>query len=880
MANDEIRIRRSGRIRPRRAPVCLVAESLEHRLQLAAVNFVVQPTIEAPDHAGTRHVVMADLDQDLDLDLLVSSSLDHRVSWYENLDGEGMFGDLRLITESAKTVEMSIAVDLDGDNDLDVATVSPGNNRVSWYENLNGLGSFGTERVVTETAIRGSSVSAADLDQDGDMDLISASSEEYDSDISWYENLDGLGTFGPQQIVTANLEVPLSTHAADLDGDGDYDLLATSLNDGRVVWFENLDSSGTFSDFIEIDELDLATEAVTADLDGDSDLDIIAGTNEYPSSIVWYENTNQGEFSEPQMITEEVDGVTTLQAIDWDGDMDLDLVSSSLYDDKAAWYENLDGQGTFGAQNLIPVEAINLTSIDAQDIDGDGDIDVAYSSYQNDVAAWLRNDNGEFVSTRVSRPGVAGVESIVAVDLDGDLDLDLAIASVIEGTVAWYENLDGLGTYGSARPIDDDLAGAISIRTADLNGDLSPDLLVASATRDMAVWYANDGFGNFASRAVIAIDLFASESAAAADIDGDGDLDVVGLATGLDDLPAGIFWFENVDGQGNFGRFQEIENQLERPREVAPVDMDDDGDVDLAVVSWLDNTVAWLENDGNTGFVEHSISFDVSVPISVRAGDIDLDGDPDLLVAGFLDNRVYWFENTDSNRFETHVLPAPLGPEGIALADLDLDGDLDIVSAAVVDDAVSWYENLDGKGTFSDLRVIDDTVPGASEVIAADIDGDGDADLVAGAYNASRVAWYRNDTMELADFNNDGMITAWDVDQLCAAIASRDNPVEFDLTGEGLVNFADYDRLVHDLLGTTAGDANLDGIFDTEDLVFVFIRGEYNDGIQSNSGWADGDWNCDGEFDSQDIVVAFQAGSFVSASKVSLHDLAAARTDD
>ena len=60
------------------------------------------------------------------------------------------------------------------------------------------------------------------------------------------------------------------------------------------------------------------------------------------------------------------------------------------------------------------------------------------------------------------------------------------------------------------------------------------------------------------------------------------------------------------------------------------------------------------------------------------------------------------------------------------------------------------------------------------------------------------------------------------------------------------------------------GDANLDGGFDSSDLVAVFQTGEYEDGIAGNSVWADGDWNGDGEFDSSDIVTAFQAGRYTA----------------
>jgi hypothetical protein len=101
-----------------------------------------------------------------------------------------------------------------------------------------------------------------------------------------------------------------------------------------------------------------------------------------------------------------------------------------------------------------------------------------------------------------------------------------------------------------------------------------------------------------------------------------------------------------------------------------------------------------------------------------------------------------------------------------------------------------------------------------------------------------------------------------DIDSLQAAIRAGENNASFDLTGDGLVNAADQDFFVRETLNTWTGDSNLDGEFNSSDFVFVFQKGEYEDGIASNSTWADGDWNADAEFDSSDFVRAFQEGGY------------------
>ena len=115
-----------------------------------------------------------------------------------------------------------------------------------------------------------------------------------------------------------------------------------------------------------------------------------------------------------------------------------------------------------------------------------------------------------------------------------------------------------------------------------------------------------------------------------------------------------------------------------------------------------------------------------------------------------------------------------------------------------------------------------------------------------------------------ADFNDDGLVDEHDIDLIASAINGAD--LQFDLTRDGVVDVADIEFVVENVLGTVIGDSNLDGTFNSRDLVLIFQIGEYDDEVSMNSGWRDGDWNGDQEFDSRDLVFAFQKGSFSAAS--------------
>lgn len=116
------------------------------------------------------------------------------------------------------------------------------------------------------------------------------------------------------------------------------------------------------------------------------------------------------------------------------------------------------------------------------------------------------------------------------------------------------------------------------------------------------------------------------------------------------------------------------------------------------------------------------------------------------------------------------------------------------------------------------------------------------------------------------DFDQNDVLDINDVDLMCATLRGDEYDTTFDLNGDGRLSLADLDELIENEFGTTLGDSNLDGSFDSADLVSISQAGEYEDEIFGNSTWAEGDWNCDGEFDAFDLVRAFRVGGYVRAA--------------
>ncbi len=118
------------------------------------------------------------------------------------------------------------------------------------------------------------------------------------------------------------------------------------------------------------------------------------------------------------------------------------------------------------------------------------------------------------------------------------------------------------------------------------------------------------------------------------------------------------------------------------------------------------------------------------------------------------------------------------------------------------------------------------------------------------------------------DFNGSDTLDAGDIDLLSEQVALGENNRVYDLNEDAMVDEKDRIHLVHDLLNTYFGDSDLDGEFNSTDLVEVFRAGKYE--LDVNAGWAEGDWTGDRRFDSGDLVAAFADGGYEAGVRASV----------
>ena len=757
------------------------------------IPFDAESIIADPGVSNPRSTVVADLNGDGANDALYAfddvSTSDDGIAWNENRRGVGSSTGpdplVRwIIDDEVPGLYRLEAADLDGDGDLDVlagqSSFATGR-AVVVYENPSEStvpqGSW-DDFVVSSIGSGGAALAAADLDGDGDLDLIGRI-DAFPDEYGWWENQSTPGgPFGTSwSFVSHSIEIASWDRVAaqDIDRDGDVDIVVIDPGSGfGLSWFDNTSGDGSTWTERSIAAASSSVPAVFAlgDYDEDGDADVVAG-NVF-NELDWYENPGPGGYGSAWASTGVVDvggtvpdDLTSLHAADLDEDGDVDILSTSWPDDRVAWYENVAGNGTSWTTRDIGTGAATANTVASGDLDEDGDVDVLVSYAGNFTTpgrvVWYDNRSihrsAAFPQPETITNSADGAGAVWTADLDQDGDLDVLVASSVDDDVVWLENDGtpaGLGDW-TEYSIDGNANGASSVVAADVNGDGHLDPIAASLLEGTIGWYQNNGTGT-AFTARLVGNVTGPNSVFASDLDGDGDVDIV--ASSYEPLLGGaprVQWFENVNGIGTSWAPATISTDV-YPRAVWVDDVDGDGDADVLFVTSDPNTISdlgvlrWAENANGDGSSWISKSIDtVSFDTSLATADMDGDGDADVVTAIGVNlvgvfGYVRWYENGagDGSIWTPHTIARPTDfPSAVSASDLDLDGDVDVVSRSGPS-SISWYENVDGSGGSWLTHDVEAVLDSPAATHAADIDGDGAPDLVAASRGDDSVTWFRN----------------------------------------------------------------------------------------------------------------------------------------
>ena len=756
--------------------------------------------IAAPQYP--RSLFVADIDQDGDLDYTTNDL--NSLYWYEN-DGSQNFSAHVVTNRYYLGAGQPVDVDLDGDVDLveypTSSTVSP-----FWYEN-DGKQNF-TSWPLSETPREIDLEHTPDFDGDGDEDVLVNGRDTY-AYLAWMEEV-GDGTQLEHRFFSFDYPTAYVYAAAvgDFDGDGDLDVISSTSENFKLhrnsyvaeIYGAGTSVSEESEPTLTVDftistprrqasvlQFIVSGNAIVGldyELEGSETFDGRTGTVVIPAG----ETTATLPFTIYDDSWRELDETMSISLVPANEYIIGDRFSSAVtitsaevganFGDAPTSYPTLlDEEGAAHNENGVDPLRLGHTidlSVDGQhasdasaDITDDGVLlsilsvgganasaTILVEGGPGFVDAWIDWDgNGVWDSTekilnsaavvvgdnvlaipvpldaksgttyarfRVSSTGGLGVTGVAA---DGEVEdyqveilPPLATTGVFDSEVTLMADL----TYT-------DIAKVMVSIDFDHDGDLD---LVASIYNSKLAWYENAGDGTFA---IHLIEGFSARSVEVADLDYDGDWDLIVPTTS-----STVLWLEN-DGSQQFT--EHLLGSLSGAVSVVATDLNNDSLVDVAAVGSYGDVLGYLNN--GAGVFESIVIGDVGgsfniVPSDMDAGDLDSDGDIDLVVGGNgTFGETIWLANNGDGSYTERNLGSSKANE-VEVIDINGDGHLDVV--VVWSSSIIVYRG-DGAGAFTS-QTVDSTSNAESQLLVVDFNGDGYLDIATTYNSTPSVVWY------------------------------------------------------------------------------------------------------------------------------------------
>jgi hypothetical protein len=626
----------------------------------------------------------------------------------------------------------------------------------------------------------------ADMDGDGDLDVVTVDLQDQAIGTVSVSFNDGLGGF------TAPAHYPVGAGSAwlavgDLNGDGHPDVVVSNSqaeNTAAVTIYMNSGSGTLVTPHVLTAAAGAYPQGIAiADWNGDGKADVaVALMMAGQVKVFWGNGTGNFPTS-----TAANTGFTPrdLAAAQFDGDGHLDLVVNSV-DGARVFY----GTGsTFTAGPYVDNFTYGCDHVVAGDFNEDGHPDFvttgrALTLFQNDGTGhgWVR---------RFSPVGENPV-GITSGDFDGDGHLDVAAAVYLGGAVSVYYG-DGAGTF----PVRQDWGVGLApndLAVGDVNGDSKPDIVAPSSQLSQTDFQVlqNGGGRTFLARRDYDV-VGDAAGFAVADFDRDGNADVIVAVSQSNNDNLKLILGKADGTMRDPVLVESFGNNM--PTNVIAADFNGDGWMDAAASIFSPGNAlrVWL-NDGHGALLPSAVYEAGGNPGSLAAGDIDGDGHLDAVVvnSAMTDDTISVFIGLGDGTFLPHYqLPTLVAPSDVAIADFDKDGDLDVLVTHGVSPAIILFVN-DGQGGLTPVTF--NLGVRQSTPAVADLDGDGWLDVALttgfasvlvndhnGGFSLHQGVTNASGGVGLADFDHDGDkdMVATDFNRSLAAVLLNDGTGHF-----------------------------------------------------------------------------------------------------
>ena len=626
----------------------------------------------------------------------------------------------------------------------------------------------------------------ADIDQDGDPDIVFGA-DYSDNKMWWWENpfpaYDAEVPWKRHEIKASGSKQHHDQVIADFDGDGLLELV--TWNQGGkgekakllIADIPQDPQAANEWNFVEIFSSEVKCEGLAAvDVDLDGMIDIVGGGH-------WFKYVGGTRFKSNTIDEEQRFARTAVGQLVAGGRPEV-VFAIGDGSGPLKWYQWLDDR--WQAHRLLDSDVDHGHSLQVADMNGDGQLDIFCGEMRlngdnKNAKMWLFLGDGAGHFKNIDFASGFGVHEAKVGDLDGDGDIDILGKPYNWDTPRLDIWLDETGPAAKLsldswkRHVIDHKKPwrSVFITAADIDGDGLKDVITGGW------WYKNPGMiGGSWQRKEFGSPL--RNMAAVYDFDGDGDLDVLGTQGKGAKASSAFAWARN-DGPGKFDVFQNIS--------------DGDGDFlqGVAVGSFEKSdsvSVALSWHAAGKGIQMVSVPEDVVEsrwPISVisrisqdeclSAGDIDRDGDVDLLMG------TKWLRNEEKSWTLMEVFKSSDAPDRNRLCDINGDGRLDAVvgyEAISKKGKLAWYEQPVALTDQWQEHVIDFIV-GPMSLDVADMDGDGDVDVIVGEHNLKNPAEAKLIIFE----NGDGKGGFWKQHIVSVGDEHHDGARVFDLDGDG-----------------------------------------------------------------------------------------------
>ena len=535
----------------------------------------------------------------------------------------------------------------------------------------------------------------ADIDNDGDLDIIATvgcSIDVYLND----RTAASFATIYPTKTYTtssSSCSAATDMKMADLDNDGDLD--AVTANDSGINHYYLNDGIGNPFDTIgNINGLATSStntrEIELVDLNKDGFVDIVSGNHGTPS-LIYFNNGSALPFENVSAspFTTDIDTTDTIAVADFDHDGDMDLLTGNISAPFKLYYNNSKPANFTGIKTNAITTGVLSRSLAVGDIDNDGDVDLIHAG--SGVNKLYKNNGGENPFEGVTAENVSNdshtTYTVVLGDVNHDGKLDAVFANFASAANTIVLNDGDLSPFDSvANGINfNSTDNALSVAVADLNMDGFNDLVLGV--------YNNVSVSN-----------------------------KIYLHTGNNLSPYSAS--SNLDG-----------NDFYQTWSIKVADFDNNGFLDIVSGNvgrnrlYLNDGTAFDINSGVDITTDSTTTYDIAI------GDINGDGKLDVVAGNAGVNRLYLNDGVGSP-FDS-ITGSDIGIDtdttyGVALTDIDRDGDLDLI-ASNNGSANKLYLNNGTSTPFNGVTaiVIDDQGTGSNQaVLATDMDIDGSTDVV------------------------------------------------------------------------------------------------------------------------------------------------------